>query len=172
MRVRILGGGVAGLAAAVALRQRGLDDVLVLERDTAAEMAARRGHGMMLMPNAVAALRALGAERCLDGQRALRQAVFQDEHGRVLQRESLDGAFCVTRRGLVDGLRAELPADAIEHGRRCARVVLDAAPAGALAAPASPACAPSASRAGRRCGQPTATCSSPRTGRARSCARR
>ena len=132
MRARILGGGVAGLAAAVALRRQGVDDVLVLERDTPAAIAARHGHGMMLMPNAVAALRALGAQRCLDGQRALREAVFQDEHGRVLRRESLDGTYCVTRRGLVDGLRAELPADAIEHGRQCARVVLDPAPAGGV----------------------------------------
>jgi aspartate/methionine/tyrosine aminotransferase/2-polyprenyl-6-methoxyphenol hydroxylase-like FAD-dependent oxidoreductase len=129
MRARILGGGVAGLAAAVALRRQGLDDVLVLERDTPAEMAARAGHGMMLMPNAVAALHALGADGCLDGQRALREAVFQDERGRVLRRESLEGTYCVTRRGLIDGLRAELPAGLVQHGRRCSRVVLDSVPA-------------------------------------------
>lgn len=128
MRVRILGGGVAGLAGAVALRQRGFDDVVVLERDTPAEMGARPGHGMILMPNGVAALRAVGAGGCLLRHRALSRAVFQDERGRVLRAEPIDGVYCVTRRGLVDALRAGLPGDAVEHGRRCTSVVLDPAP--------------------------------------------
>ncbi|MGH2941963.1 MAG: FAD-dependent oxidoreductase, partial [Solirubrobacteraceae bacterium] len=125
MRVRILGGGVAGLACAVALRRRGFDDVVVLERDGPAELHARRGHGMILMPNAVAALGALGAEDCLARHRALSRAIFEDERGRVLRSEPIDGAYCVTRSGLVAALRAELPGDAVEHGRRCTSVVLD-----------------------------------------------
>ncbi len=129
MRVRILGGGVAGLAGAVALRRRGFDDVVVLERDTPAELRARSGHGMILMPNGVAALRALGADGCLPRHRALSRAVFQDERGRVLRSEPMDGVYCVTRRGLVDALRAGLPGDAVEHGRRCTSVVLDPPPA-------------------------------------------
>jgi 2-polyprenyl-6-methoxyphenol hydroxylase-like FAD-dependent oxidoreductase len=65
MKVRILGGGVAGLAAAVALRRRGVRDVVVLERDTRSDQEARPGHGMILMPNGVTALRVLGAAACL-----------------------------------------------------------------------------------------------------------
>ncbi len=125
MRVRILGGGVAGLAGAVALRHRGLEDVVVLERDPATGLRARQGHGMILMPNAVAALRALGAGGCLDRHNELRRAVMQDERGRVLQSEPMDGVHCVTRSRLVDALRDELPADAVEHGRDCTRVLLD-----------------------------------------------
>jgi len=126
MRVRVLGGGVAGLAGAVALRRRGLDDVVVLERDSAEGLQARQGHGMILMPNAVAALRALGAGGCLDRHNALRRAVMQDERAHVLQSEPMDGVHCVTRSDLVDALRAELPDDAIEHGRCATRVLFEA----------------------------------------------
>jgi aspartate/methionine/tyrosine aminotransferase/2-polyprenyl-6-methoxyphenol hydroxylase-like FAD-dependent oxidoreductase len=127
-RVRILGGGVVGLAAAVGLRRRGIQDVVVLERDTPAQQRARPGHGMMLMPNGVAALRALGADGCLPAHRELRRAVFQDGHGRVLRSEPMDGVYCVTRRGLVGALQAVLPADAVEYGRSCTNVVLDSSP--------------------------------------------
>ena len=128
MRVRILGGGVAGLAGALALRRRGLHDVVVLERDSSPELSARSGHGMILMPNAVAALHALGAGGCLLRHRALSRIVVQDERGRVVRVESMDGVYCVTRRGLVDALRAGLPADAVEYGRRCTSVLLDRGP--------------------------------------------
>ena len=125
MRVRILGAGVAGLAGAVALRRRGLDDVVVLERDSAAGLQPRQGHGMILMPNAVAALRALGADGFLGSDNVLRRAIMQDERGRVLRSEPMDGVHCVTRNGLVDALRAQLPHVAVEHGRCCTRVLLD-----------------------------------------------
>jgi aspartate/methionine/tyrosine aminotransferase/2-polyprenyl-6-methoxyphenol hydroxylase-like FAD-dependent oxidoreductase len=124
LRIRTLGGGVAGLACAVALRRRGFEDVRVLERDTPAELRARPGHGMILMRNGVAALRALGAGGCLDDHRALTRAVFQDERGAVQRAERLDGVYCVTRGALVGALRAELPGDAVEHGRVCANVLI------------------------------------------------
>jgi salicylate hydroxylase len=127
MRIRILGGGVAGLAGAVALRHHGFDDVRVLERDTPAELHARPGHGMILMRNGVAALRALGAGGCLVGHRALTRAVFQDERGAVQRIDPLDGIYCVTRGALVGALRAELPDGAVEHGRLCANVLLESA---------------------------------------------
>ena len=125
MRVRILGGGVAGLAAAVALRRRGCDDVVILERDTDAGRRARPGHGMMLMPNGVAALQRLGVGGCLSRQRALSRAVLQDQRGRVLRSEPMDGVYCVARGALVDALRAALPEGTIEQGRRCTSVMLD-----------------------------------------------
>jgi aspartate/methionine/tyrosine aminotransferase/2-polyprenyl-6-methoxyphenol hydroxylase-like FAD-dependent oxidoreductase len=129
VRVRILGGGVAGLAVAQALRLRwDLDDVVVLEGDTAAEAQARPGHGMIVMPNGVEALRALGAGGCLDRHRALTRAVFQDERGRVLHIDPMEGMYCVTRRGLVETLRAGLPDDAVQFGRRCTNVALDVPP--------------------------------------------
>jgi len=125
VRVRILGGGIAGLAAAVALRHSASDDVVVYERDTAAQLRARPGHGMILMPNGVAALRVLGADGCLSRHRALTRAVFQDERGRVVRSEQTDGLYCVTRRGLVDALQARLPGGVVEHGRHCTGIEVD-----------------------------------------------
>jgi aspartate/methionine/tyrosine aminotransferase/2-polyprenyl-6-methoxyphenol hydroxylase-like FAD-dependent oxidoreductase len=125
MKVRILGGGVAGLAAAVALRRRGCCDVVVFERDTRSEQEARPGHGTMLMPNGVTALRVLGAAGCLSDHRALTLGVFQDERGRVRRSEPMDGTYCVTRGGLIDALRGRLPGEAVEYGRRCTSVALD-----------------------------------------------
>lgn len=119
MRVRILGAGVAGLACAVAMRRRcGFDDVVVLERDTREQAATRVGHGLILMQNAVAALRALGADGLLDEFRVLDRAVVQDDTGAVVESEEMHGVYCVTRAAIVDALRKQLPVNAIEYGRR------------------------------------------------------
>lgn len=125
MRVRILGGGVAGLACAVAMRRRcGFDDVVVLDRDTREDAKARAGHGLILMQNGVAALRALGADGFLDRFRALDQALVQDHAGTVLESEELHGVYCVTRAGIVEALRDELPADGVRYGRRATGIEL------------------------------------------------
>ncbi|MER6830064.1 FAD-dependent monooxygenase [Streptosporangium sp. NPDC000563] len=58
MRVAVVGGGIGGLSAALALRAAGAE-VTVYERVTEPR-AARAGHGLVLWHNAVLALRALG----------------------------------------------------------------------------------------------------------------
>jgi len=58
LRVVIIGGGIGGLAAAVALRQRGVD-VQVYERSTRIDEV---GAGIQVGPNSVKVLRALGLE--------------------------------------------------------------------------------------------------------------
>src|SRR6056297_2084243 len=55
-RIVILGGGIAGLAAAIALRGQGAD-VTVLEKAGAIEEV---GAGLQISPNGTAVLRALG----------------------------------------------------------------------------------------------------------------
>ena len=62
VRVAVIGAGIGGLAAACALRQRGLD-VHVYER---ASELGEVGAGLQLGPNAVKVLRALGIEQALD----------------------------------------------------------------------------------------------------------
>lgn len=57
----IVGGGIAGLACALALSD--VADVLVVERRAA--IAANAGQGIQLSPNAVKALRVLGAEEAV-----------------------------------------------------------------------------------------------------------
>ena len=64
-RVLIAGGGVGGLAAALALRARGITDVTVLERE-ATSSAAARSTGLALWPNAMRALRLLDPSLQLD----------------------------------------------------------------------------------------------------------
>jgi salicylate hydroxylase len=61
IRVAIIGAGLGGLAAAAALRQRGIE-VAVYER---APKLGEVGAGIQLGPNAVKVLRALGIERAL-----------------------------------------------------------------------------------------------------------
>jgi 2-polyprenyl-6-methoxyphenol hydroxylase-like FAD-dependent oxidoreductase len=119
MRIRIVGAGVTGLACALAMRRRsGFSDVRVVERDTADEAATRAGHGTILMQNGVAALRALGAGRCLDTFRPLEKALVQDNTGTVIWLEAMSGVYGVTRTGIHDAIRAELPPDAVAYGRR------------------------------------------------------
>ena len=69
--VTIVGGGVAGLTAALALRQRGAD-VTVLERASA---IAEVGAGLQLSPNAMRVLEALGLVPALDAVSLPSQAV-------------------------------------------------------------------------------------------------
>ena len=62
LRIAVIGAGIGGLAAACALRQRGIE-TQVYER--AAELG-EVGAGLQLGPNAVKVLRALGLEPALD----------------------------------------------------------------------------------------------------------
>lgn len=123
MRVRIFGAGVAGLAAAVALRRRaGLEDVVVYERDSHGTIPVRLGHGLLLMQNGLTALRALGCESLLDGFSPLHTALLQDDRGLLIRRDDLAGVYCVTRAGLVERLRAQLPRESIVFGSHCTRI--------------------------------------------------
>lgn len=68
-KVIVIGGGIGGLAAAMALTQQGIE-VLLLEQ---AEQIAEIGAGIQLGPNAYAALDALGV-----GEAARNRSVFPD----------------------------------------------------------------------------------------------
>lgn len=115
----IVGGGIGGLAAAVALSQRGWD-VEVFER---APRFAEVGAGLSLWPNAVTALTDLGvADRVVAQAVPHRQGGIRDASGRWLMRT--DGAALRTRFGavlmihradLLDLLREALPDDVVLH---------------------------------------------------------
>ena len=72
-RIAVLGGGVAGLAVAVALARRGAQ-VTVMEQ---AEAIAEVGAGLQISPNGVAVLKALGLGEALAavGTRAASSAI-------------------------------------------------------------------------------------------------
>ncbi|MQS06770.1 FAD-dependent monooxygenase [Streptomyces alkaliphilus] len=119
-RVMVVGGGVGGLATAVALHARGVP-VGVLER-SAAESGA--GSGLTLWPNGVRALEAIGLgpavrEHSLPGG----TAVIRTPSGRYLSRLDPGGALgdrgavvAVHRAELTGILRAALPAGTVRAG--------------------------------------------------------
>jgi salicylate hydroxylase len=57
-RIAIVGGGIGGLAAALALERRGVEAIVCEQSPALSEIGA----GLNLTPNAVKALRALGVE--------------------------------------------------------------------------------------------------------------
>jgi salicylate hydroxylase len=130
-RVAIIGGGIGGLTAANALRQRGVD---VVVHEAAPELR-EIGAGVALAPNAMRVLRALGLEdavRRVEGRTESR-ATFNGKTGRVISRTSrlqeatLFGIQSATlhRADLLSVLAAPLPADVVRLGARCTGVDSD-----------------------------------------------
>ena len=120
MRALVIGGGVAGLASAIALRSAGLD-VLVCER---AQRLEEVGAGLTLAPDAMQALELLGVAAAIRrrGARGLRVRV-PNARGRTLVEIDLarDGreAYGIHRAELQRVLVDALPADTVRLGRRC-----------------------------------------------------
>jgi 2-polyprenyl-6-methoxyphenol hydroxylase-like FAD-dependent oxidoreductase len=86
-RILIVGGGIAGLTVAVALRQRGFDPELV-ERETAWRAV---GAGIAMQPNATRVLRTLGVGTAFERAGAkLRRFVFCSRVGETLSAIDLE----------------------------------------------------------------------------------
>jgi 2-polyprenyl-6-methoxyphenol hydroxylase-like FAD-dependent oxidoreductase len=128
-RVAIIGGGIAGLAAALALHRRGVE-VTVYEQ--AAELS-EIGAGVQMTPNAMNALRLLGLEE------SAMAVAFEPESqilrswrtGRVIYRTPIRGVFrerfgaplCSFHRAdLLSVLAAPLPDRAIRLDARCVAI--------------------------------------------------
>ncbi len=129
MQATIIGGGIGGLACALALSRRGWQ-VEVLER---AAQLTEVGAGLALWPNALHALDALGVGESVRGRSALKgQAGIRDAAGRWLSRTDtiqLERRYGPTamihRADLVAVLRAALPDEALRGGVTVRRVRLD-----------------------------------------------
>jgi salicylate hydroxylase len=127
-RVAIIGGGIGGTTAAIALGQAGLD-VHVYE---AAPELKEIGAGVALHPNAMRVLRKIGAEDAVRRVAGRSEAATTRDGitGRVISRIAraeqagrygLEGATA-HRADLLDVLAAALPGGSVSLGRRCASV--------------------------------------------------
>src|ERR1700679_3198333 len=127
-RIAIIGGGIGGLAAALALERRGAETIVCEQSGTLSEIGA----GLNLTPNGVKALRALGVEK--ETQAIAAETNFLNirswKSGRYISRTKRGdfrqkfGApnLSVHRADLLDVLAAALKTTQIRFGARCVGV--------------------------------------------------
>lgn len=119
-KVIIVGGGIGGLATAIALRRQGLD-VAVFEQ---AEELREIGAGLSVWPNATGALEKLGLlPRLLERSEVLERLQLRTWKGELLSdiRTVADFAtpsVCVHRADLLSILKAEVPDECVRLGQR------------------------------------------------------
>jgi salicylate hydroxylase len=127
-RIAIIGGGIGGLAAALALERRGAEVIVCEQSPVHSEIGA----GLNLTPNAVKAFRALGLEDQLEniGWGSEWLIIRSWKSGRYISR-TRRGEFrrkfgapnlTVHRVDLLDVLRAALKTTDIRLGKRCIAV--------------------------------------------------
>src|SRR5215475_14040326 len=127
-RIAIVGGGVGGLAAALALERRGAEIVVCEQSPAPSDIGA----GLHLSPNALMALRALGVEGAVItlGSESDFLIIRSWKSGRIISRMRR-GAFrqqfgapnlTVHRADLLDVLRGALKTVDFRFGARCISV--------------------------------------------------
>ena len=127
-RIAIIGGGIGGLAAALALERRGAEVVVCEQSPVHSEIGA----GLNLTPNAVKAFRALGIEDRIEaiGSGSEFMAIRSWRSGRFISRTrrgdfpKVFGApnLTVHRADLLNVLRGALKTTDIRLGMRCVAV--------------------------------------------------
>jgi len=127
-RIAIIGGGIGGLAAALALERRGAEVTVYEQSPVHSEIGA----GLNLTPNAIKAFRALGIEAAIEGIGSGSEflVIRSWKSGRFISRtrrgdfRKIFGApnLTVHRADLLDVLRGALKTTAIRLGARCIAV--------------------------------------------------
>ena len=128
-RIAIVGGGIGGLSAAVALQRRGIEADVYEQSPRIAEIGA----GVALTPNAMKAYRALGleAEVATVGYESEYQAVRSWNNGSIISRVPRKGAYTrefgapyltMHRADLIEVLHRQLPDRVIHLDARCTAV--------------------------------------------------
>ena len=128
MRVAIIGGGVGGLAACLALRSKGIEGVVY----EGAPAYQRVGAGLLVAANGMQVLHAWGLADQVEAQgyRVRRGSLLDSEHRwitHLLPPPSHPHAeswrsVAIHRHRLLDVLREALPVDAVRTSKRCIEV--------------------------------------------------
>ena len=130
MRVLIVGAGIGGLTAAIALRRVGIDAVVLEQAPELREVGA----GISLWPNAINAFRRLGIGEAVETNGArVADTDIRDWRGRSLHRSSSDlvearfGAplIMIRRSALHAILREAIGPEVLRLGTRCATLDQD-----------------------------------------------
>lgn len=127
MRIIIVGGGIGGICAALALREHGIDSVVLEQAKALKEVGA----GVQIAANGALVLRRLGLEKGLDAMSVKPLSLeYRDmESGKPMvswpvgpKSAELYGAplYNVHRADLIDMLAGALPAECIQFNARCA----------------------------------------------------
>ena len=116
-KIGIIGGGIGGIATALALRQAGVDAVVYEKASRLQEVGA----GMMLWPNATRVLRELGLlEKVVAQSGPNTNFLVRASSGKVLMNIALGQfdvpAVCIRRADLLAILLAALPSDCVHLG--------------------------------------------------------
>ncbi|HUZ74608.1 MAG TPA: FAD-dependent monooxygenase [Stellaceae bacterium] len=128
-RVAIIGAGIGGLAAAVALHRRGVEVEVYEQSSKLSEIGA----GLNLSPNAIKAFRALGLEQevAAIGFESDFQVIRNWRNGHVISRQARKGRFSAQfgaphltlhRADLLEVLSRPLPDRVFRLGARCVAV--------------------------------------------------
>ncbi|NNN04372.1 MAG: NAD(P)-binding protein [Elusimicrobia bacterium] len=126
MKTAVIGGGIAGLCAAIALKRIGADVDVFERRSSIREIGA----GLSLWPNATYALRELGLlESCLRASSRVEKIRLRDPGGREWASVSISGqatpALCLDRPALLSVLLAAVDPQRLHVDHKCEGISLE-----------------------------------------------
>ncbi len=111
MNIAIIGGGIAGIAAAISLKKQGFSSV-VYEKFPS---YLNKGKGFILLPNGCSALERIGLKDKISKRGLeLKQVVIQNTEGTILKTDELTDTYSVVRQDFLMMLLEELGESQIE----------------------------------------------------------
>ncbi len=122
MKAVIIGGGIAGLSAAITLKNAGID-VVLKER---ASKFTDVGLGFIILPNGLEALDNIGAGETIRKKGLmLDKVIMRTPKGMVLKEDSLDKCIAIKRSDVINSLLEMLPETCIHNNSTFAHFEYD-----------------------------------------------